>query len=193
MAVHTLIKALGIELDIHLGHRTLTKFHPRTRAEDTLAIHVHPGLQIVEYLRLFLVVGTIGSQGDTQQQITILRHDINQLLYHSLGTLILIFLIDTRLIVPVTNTVTRLPRLRYEFIGRTALHIPCQGFLLVFAQNLSKYYALRVLIIKMCSNLQSAIAHRIEGQHGYIEINQVGMIAIDGVEGTIIEVSHKLL
>ena len=72
MAVHALVEALGIDLNVGLGHRSLTELHPRTGAEDALAIDRHPRLEVVEHLRLLLIVGTVSPQGDAQKQVAVL-------------------------------------------------------------------------------------------------------------------------
>ena len=61
-----------IDLDDLLGNWTLAKLYPRTGAKDTLAVWCHPGLELVEELCLFLVVGAIGLQRDIEQQIAVL-------------------------------------------------------------------------------------------------------------------------
>ena len=106
--VHSFVKALGIDFDICLCNWSLAEFHPRTGSEDTLAVDRHPGFEVVEHLGLLVVVGAIGPQGDAQQQVAILRHDIHELLHHRLGTLVAIFLVYAGLIVPVADAVTGL-------------------------------------------------------------------------------------
>ena len=102
-------------------------------------------------------------------------------------------LIGARVIMPVAYAVTRLPRFGNDLIRCATLYIPCEGLLLVFSQNLAKHHASGVLIIEMCSDLQSAVAEGIERQHGDIEINEIGVIAIDGIEGAVVEVGDEFL
>ena len=49
------------------------------------------------------------------------------------------------------------------------------------------------VVIHVCCNLHARIADGVEGQHGHIEIDEVGVVAIDGIEGAVVEVGHKLL
>ena len=102
-------------------------------------------------------------------------------------------LIDAGVVVPVANAVAGLPGLRDNLIWGSALYIPCEGTLLVIAENLAEYHAAWVLIIKMCSNLKSAVANGIEWQYGNIEVDEVRIVAIDGVEGAIVEIGYELL
>ena len=62
VTVHTLIKALGIDLDIGFSNRSLTELHPRASAEDALSINAHPRFEVVEYLGFLLVVSAISTQ-----------------------------------------------------------------------------------------------------------------------------------
>ena len=45
----------------------------------------------------------------------------------------------------------------------------------------------------MGSYLQAAVADRIKGQHGNIEVDEVGLVAVDGIEGAVVEVRNELL
>ena len=49
------------------------------------------------------------------------------------------------------------------------------------------------MIIHVRRNLHAGIADGVEGQHRYVKVEQVGIVAVDGVEGAVVEIRHKLL
>ena len=96
----TVVEALGIHLDVLVGHRTFTEFHPRTGAKDALLVDVHPGLNPIEYLRFLLVVCTVGTQRHTEQQVAVLAYDIHELLDDIGRTLVASPFIDAGVVMP---------------------------------------------------------------------------------------------
>ena len=94
---------------------------------------------------------------------------------------------------PSANTVARLPRLIDDFVRSTSLYVPCECLALLLVENLAENHGTWVLVVEMGGDAQSAVTHRIEGQHGDIEIDKVGLIAVDGIEGAVIEVGDELL
>ena len=94
---------------------------------------------------------------------------------------------------PASDAVTGLPGDIDKFVGSTALHVPCQSLALVVAQDLAKHHATWILIIEMGGDLQAAVAQGIERQYGNVEVDEVRVIAIDGVEGAVVEVGDELL
>ena len=43
-------------------------------------------------------------------------------------------------------------------------------------------------VVVVGCNAQTAVADGIEGHHRHIEVNEVGCIAVDGIEGAVVEV-----
>ena len=93
---------------------------------------------------------------------------------------------------PAADAVARLPRLSNNLVGRAAFHVPCQGLALVVAENLAEDDATRVLVIHVGGNLQTAVADGIERQHGDVEVDEVGLVTVDGIEGAVVEVGDEL-
>ena len=94
---------------------------------------------------------------------------------------------------PTTNAIARLPRFGNDFVGSTTFYIPRQSLALLIVQNLSENNRAGVLIINMCSNFQATIAEGIEWKNRHIEVDEIGIIAVDGIECAIVEIGDKLL
>ena len=80
----------------------------------------------------------------------------------------------------------------YNLVGCSALHVPCEGLALLVVENLAEHHTAWVLVVKVCGYAHAAIAYRIEWQHCDIEVDEVWIIAVDGIEGAVVEVCHKL-
>ena len=94
---------------------------------------------------------------------------------------------------PVANAVTCLPRLGHNLIWSTSLHIPCQSLALLLVENLTKHYGTRVLVVEMRCNLQSAVTDFVEWGYIDIEVYEVGLITVDGIEGAVVEIGDVFL
>ena len=94
---------------------------------------------------------------------------------------------------PSADAVARLPRLVDDVVWCSTLHIPRQSLALLLIENLTKHHSPRVAVIEMGDNLQATIADGMEWQYRCIEVDEVGLIAIDGIERTIVEISDELL
>ena len=186
------VEALGIDFDVSLGHGPLAELHPRTSAKDALAVLRHPGFQVVQYAGLFFVVGAVGTQGDGEQQVAVFRHDVYQLAHYVGGTLVMATLVDARVVMPAADAVARLPRLVHNLVWCAAFHVPRQCLSLVVVQNLAEDHAAGILIIKVGSYAQAAVTQRVERQDGDIEIDEVGLVAVDGIERAVVEVGDEL-
>ena len=112
---------------------------------------------------------------------------------HLSSTLVVSFLIDIGVVMPATDAVARLPGDVDQFIWCATLHIPCESLTLRVTQDLAKDHATRILVVKMGSDTEAAVTERIERQHGDIEIDEVGLIAVDGIEGAVVEVRNEFL
>ena len=188
----TVVEALGIHLDVLVGHRTFTEFHPRTGAKDALLVDVHPGLNPIEYLRFLLVVCTVGTQRHTEQQVAVLAYDIHELLDDIGRTLVASPFIDAGVVMPSTDAVASLPRFIHNLVGGTPLHIPGECLALLLIENLAEHDGTRILVVEMGGNLQSAVTDIVEWHNGHVKVNQVGLVAVDGIEGSVVEVGDKL-
>ena len=97
---------------------------------------------------------------------------------------------------PTTDTRTCLPRFGNNLIRCTTFNVPNESLTLFLIKNLSEQHRLvfatmlqHIMIIEMSCYLHARITHGIEWQHRCIEVNQVGMIAIDSIKRSIIEIS----
>ena len=51
-------------------------------------------------------------------------------------------------------------------------------FALLVVKDLAEDHGTRVLVVKMSGDAQSAVAQRIEGQHGDVEVDEVRIVAV---------------
>ena len=193
MAVLSVVESLRIQLDVGIGHGALTEFHPWTGVEDALAVHLHPCLQVIENLCFLLIVGTIATKGNIQQQTAVLAYDVHELFHHRCCRLIGAPFINGRVVMPPTDAIARLPRLFNNLIGSPALHVPCQCLALTFVENLSENHGSRIGVVEMGGDLHARVADVIEGQHRHVEVDQIRLVAVDGIQRTVVEISHKCL
>ena len=102
---------------------------------------------------------------------------------------------------PAADAVAALPRFGLNLIRGTSLHVPNQSLsLLVVLQYFAEDYCLvlssvgrHAVVVHVCGDLHSCIAYGIEGKHGDIEIEQVGIVTINSIERAVVEVSGKFL
>ena len=189
--VLTLVEALRVYLDILLCHRTFAELHPGARAEDALAVLRHPCLQFVEEGSSLLVIGAVGTKRYVEQQVAVLGDDVHKLL-HEVGGGAVAALVGACVVVPVADAVARLPGELHHLVGGTALHIPRESLLLVVVEYLAEDHAARVPVVDVGGNLEAAVAQGIEGEHRDIEIDEVGIVAVDGIDGAVEEVGDEL-
>ena len=101
---------------------------------------------------------------------------------------------------PVANAIAALPRAFHDFVWRTALYVPNECILLWVFENLTEHDSLvltlvggHAVVVLMCGDFQAGIADGIEWKYGDIEIDEVGVVAVDGIERAIVEIGDVLL
>ena len=96
---------------------------------------------------------------------------------------------------PVTDAVAALPWSVHDFVWCSTLHVPDESLLHFLSQYLSKHHCVVVALVRadaavvhVCRYFQSGVAERVEWQNRYVEVYQVGVVPVDGVECTVVEV-----
>ena len=96
---------------------------------------------------------------------------------------------------PVADAVAALPWLFHDFVWCSTLHVPYECLLHLLAEYLAKHHGVvgtlvsaDAVVVHVCCYFQSCIADGIEWQHRHVEVYQVGVVPVDGVEGAVVEV-----
>ena len=122
--VVALVEALGAQRVGGIGQRALAEGFPGTGAVDALRVDVHPRLDAGEDGLLLVVDGAVAAHRDREQQVAVLRDNVDQHVDHLLGTLVAIVAVDVHVVVPRADAGAGLPVFVLYAVGYAALHVP---------------------------------------------------------------------
>ena len=95
---------------------------------------------------------------------------------------------------PSSNTCTCLPRLFLYSVGNTTLNIPNHTLFLSLIQNFTQDHSFltaiffQTLIVCMCCNTRSYIIYRIKREYRIIKIDQIRIIFVNSIYGSVINI-----
>ena len=112
----------------------------------------------------------------------------------------MVALIGAGVVVPVADAVATLPGTVHDLVGGTTFHVPYEGVFHVVLQNLSEHDSLVLalvgggaVVVHVGGDLHARIADGVEGKDGHVEVDEVWVVAVDGVERAVVEVGDVLL